>query len=128
MANYYIGLMSGTSIDGIDAVLVEFSGAKSKIIAHAGVDFDKSTKEQLHELCSPSFDEINKLGQTRVKLVDFEALAVEKLLAKANLKAQDIIAIGSHGQTIRHHPELSFTLQLDDGPRLAQKTKDKCGS
>lgn len=122
MANLYIGLMSGTSIDGIDAVLVDFDNLKSKIIQSHSVDFDKETKDLLHSLCTPSNNEIDKAGVAKNRLVEHEARVVNELLDKANVKASDVIAIGSHGQTIRHRPELGFSLQLDDGALLAAKT------
>lgn len=122
MANLYIGLMSGTSIDGIDAVLVDFQNSQSKIIASHSIDFDKETKALLHSLCSPSDGEIDKAGISKNRLVEHEARVVNELLAKENISPSDVIAIGSHGQTLRHRPELGFTLQLDDGALLAAKT------
>ena len=123
MKELYIGLMSGTSIDGIDAVLASFDeNGKSTIIDSTSVDYDESTRELLHSLCSPSDNEIEKAGMARVKLADYESAAVLKLLEKTGFKACDIVAVGSHGQTVRHCPDRHFSIQLDDGARIAAKT------
>lgn len=123
MNELYIGLMSGTSIDGIDAVLAKFDeNGKSTIIDSTSVDYDESTRELLHSLCSPSDNEIEKAGEARVKLADYESQAVLKLLEKTGFKASDIVAIGSHGQTVRHCPDRMFSIQLDDGARIAANT------
>ena len=119
MSKLYIGLMSGTSIDGIDGVLVDFENEKGNILASTATDYDKETKELLHSLCSSSDDEIEKAGAARVKLATFEADTVNNLLKKARISPKDVIAVGSHGQTIRHRPEKGFSIQLDDGARLA---------
>ncbi|MEE0892075.1 MAG: anhydro-N-acetylmuramic acid kinase, partial [Succinivibrio sp.] len=122
MQELYIGLMSGTSIDGIDAVLCTFNQGKSEILESTSVDYDKDTKALLHSLCQSSYDEIEKLGVAKVKLATFEAQAVNELLLKAKVEKEDIVAIGSHGQTIRHRPEKGFSIQLDDGALLAALT------
>lgn len=143
MSEYYIGLMSGTSIDGIDAVLVDFSKDKnentkvkddlkgkdltchdlsSNIVESVSIDFDESLKQTLHSLCTGTDNEIEKAGTVRVKLAEFEAKAVNELIKKAGIKKEDVIAVGCHGQTIRHRPELGFSVQLDDGPRVAALT------
>ncbi len=122
MQELYIGLMSGTSIDGIDAVLCTFNQGKSEILESTSVDYDKDTKALLHSLCQSSYDEIEKMGVAKVKLATFEPQAVNELLLKAKVEKEDIVAIGSHGQTIRHRPEKSFSIQLDDGALLAALT------
>ncbi len=122
MSELYIGLMSGTSIDGIDAVLVEFFDEKSRIIDSTSVDYDEDTRKLLHSLCASSDDEIEKAGVASVKIAEYEALAVNNLLKKANLDSSKITAIGSHGQTVRHRPKKGFSLQLDNGALLCAKT------
>lgn len=133
MSEYYIGLMSGTSIDGIDAVLVDFSQTEnksltsqnnltSKIVDYVSVDFDEALKQTLHSLCTGTDNEIEKSGTARVKLAEYEAEAVNKLLKKAGIDRKDVVAAGCHGQTIRHRPEKGFSIQLDDGPRVAALT------
>lgn len=122
MSKLYIGLMSGTSIDGIDGVLVDFENEKGCILQSTATEYDNETKTLLHSLCQSSDDEIEKAGVASVKIAEYEAKTVNDLLKKANLEAKDIIAIGSHGQTVRHRPEKGFSLQLDDGARVAALT------
>ncbi|MGN0901903.1 MAG: anhydro-N-acetylmuramic acid kinase [Succinivibrio sp.] len=122
MKEIYIGLMSGTSIDGIDAVAVEFEDGKSTIIQSHSVDYDEDTRNLLHSLCTSSDNEIEKAGNAKVKLSDYEAKAVNELLVKAKLSPSAVSAIGSHGQTIRHCPDKGFSIQLDDGARLSAQT------
>lgn len=59
-----------------------------------------------------------KSGVARVKLAEYEAKAVNELIKKAGIKKDDVVAVGCHGQTVRHRPEKGFSIQLDDGPRL----------
>lgn len=123
MTELYIGLMSGTSIDSIDAVLVEFDSNKSRILNSTSVDYDEDTRKLLHSLCSPSDDEIEKAGVARVKIAEYEAKAVNSLLDEAGIKPIDVKAIGSHGQTVRHRPSKGFSLQLDNGALLCALTR-----
>lgn len=118
----YIGLMSGTSIDGIDAALVAFNGTKCELLATHLHPMSASLTAQLHQLCRPNNDEITALATIEQPLAQAFALACEQLLAKTPYTADDITAIGSHGQTIRHHPEHGFTLQIGDANILAALT------
>ena len=140
MSEYYIGLMSGTSVDGIDAVLVDFGkeessaslnekkssnsqyNVKSRIVDSISIDFDEELKQLLHSLCTGTDNEIEKAGVARVKLAEYEAKAVNELIKKAGIKKDDVVAVGCHGQTVRHRPEKGFSIQLDDGPRVAALT------
>lgn len=118
----YIGLMSGTSIDGIDAALVAFEDNKCRLIAQHLQPMSTVLTKQLHQLCRPNNDEITALANIEQPLVAAFALACQQLLAKTDYLSSDITAIGSHGQTIRHHPELGFTLQIGDANLLAALT------
>ena len=140
MSEYYIGLMSGTSVDGIDAVLVHFGkeessaslneqktskskyNVKSRIVDSISIDFDEELKQLLHSLCTGTDNEIEKAGVARVKLAEYEAKAVNELIKKASINKEDVVAVGCHGQTVRHRPEKGFSIQLDDGPRVAALT------
>lgn len=135
MSEFYIGLMSGTSIDGIDAVLVQFendasnvaikkNNVKSKIVDFISIDFDEELKQLLHSLCTGTDNEIEKAGVARVKLAEYEAKAVNELIKKSStsINKDDVVAVGCHGQTVRHRPEKGFSIQLDDGPRVAALT------
>lgn len=124
MQHLYIGLMSGTSLDGVDCVCVQFNPTP-KLIAHHFEPYSITLKNELQALCSPGHDEINRLGQLDVQLGQLYANSCLKLLEKSAISSREIIAIGSHGQTIRHHPNLknhAFTLQIGDPNVIAATT------
>jgi anhydro-N-acetylmuramic acid kinase len=122
MNELFIGLMSGTSLDGMDAVLVNF-GEKSqdiKIIGHSYVPYEDKLKMALLRLHSPN---TNELEESLVigNIVSKKAYeAIESLLKKTNVVSKDIRAIGFHGQTIRHQPQKGFTLQIGNPALLAE--------
>lgn len=122
MRELYIGLMSGTSADGIDAALVDFKNVKPELIAHYYVPYPTSIKESILALNYPGHDEINKLGELDSLLGRAFAEAAKQLLLVSGVSAKEICAIGSHGQTIRHQPSLRFTLQIADPNIIASKT------
>ena len=122
MANrdLYIGLMSGTSLDGIDAVLVDFAQRPFRVIAHAHADFDAGLRESLLALNAPGFDEIDRAGRIGGILARQYAHAVDLVLMRSGTNARDIRAIGCHGQTVRHRPEHGFTVQIGNPALLAE--------
>lgn len=124
LSNKFIGMMSGTSIDGIDVVVVDFSKNPLELIATHTEEIPAKLREKLISLCSPSNNEINKLGAIDNELGQLFAKAVLNALNKNSLAPENICAIGSHGQTIRHMPsgEFPFTLQIADPNIIAEKT------
>lgn len=122
---YYIGLMSGTSLDALDAALVDFSGEQPELVATLTTEWPQSLKAQLLALCSPGENEIERMGAADHQLGKLCAQACQHLLTKANIAAEQVAAIGSHGQTIRHMPtgETPFTLQIGDPNLIAQLTR-----
>lgn len=121
----YIGLMSGTSLDAIDASLVEISDKKVVFKNAVSYPIPPSLKQQLLKLISNKGDDtIDLLGEVDAQLGILFADACNQLLKNNTLTAKDIKAIGSHGQTIRHRPEnnLAFTLQIGDASRIAELT------
>lgn len=120
----YIGLMSGTSIDAIDAVVVDFTDQRPKLLATHKLLIEQHLREELLNLCHPGHDEINRMGKLDFQLGELFADASNAVLNKSGLTTKDIRAIGSHGQTIRHHPrgDYPFTLQIGDPNRIAEKT------
>ncbi|MCB1760951.1 MAG: anhydro-N-acetylmuramic acid kinase [Gammaproteobacteria bacterium] len=120
----YIGLMSGTSLDGIDAALVEFSEEGETVRAFHYTPWPTRLRERLRELSTPGDNEIDRLGELDIESADAFADAVASLLSRASTSPSLILAIGSHGQTIRHRPQADypFTLQIGDPNRLAEKT------
>jgi anhydro-N-acetylmuramic acid kinase len=125
--SFYIGLMSGTSLDGIDAVLAKI-GPNGEACAQMAVStpFSPGLLQALVELQSPGPNELHREKQAANALALAYAEAVMQLLNQAQLKPADITAIGAHGQTIRHQPELgenlAYTHQTLNAALLAEKT------
>ncbi len=122
----YIGLMSGTSLDGIDAVLAKI-GPNGETSAQMAVSssFSPELRQALLELQSPGPNELHREKQAGNALALAYAEAVSQLLKKANLQPSNIAAIGAHGQTIRHQPHLgdmAYTHQTLNAALLAEKT------
>jgi len=123
---HYIGLMSGTSLDAIDAALVSF--ADEQPVLHHAINYplSKSLRDDIRALCTPGENEIDRMGQLDIVLGTTFAAAAKQLLADADIDAAQIHAIGSHGQTIRHRPgrekEKGFTLQIGDPNTIAELT------
>lgn len=124
MAELYIGLMSGTSLDGIDAVLVDFSADTPQLIAAHNTSLPADLRKNLLALNRPAAGEIARMAQADVELGKHFAQAVNKLLSLHNVDKTEIIAIGSHGQTIRHNPDADtpYTLQIGDPNTIAELT------
>lgn len=120
-SDLYIGLMSGTSLDGVDAVIVDFTNTPS-IINSLEFSIPPPLRQQILSLCQPGDDDINAVCRADVALGKLFAESVNALLCQSNISSSAIRAIGSHGQTVRHHPEHSFTLQLGDSNIICEET------
>ena len=124
MANldYYIGLMSGTSVDGVDCALVQFFGDQPRLIATHFEPIESSLREDILQLCSGKNIDLELYGNTDVSIGQLFARAAITLLANEEIERTAIRAIGSHGQTIFHHPQgdTRFTLQIGDPNSIAQ--------
>ena len=118
----FAGLMSGTSLDGADAALVDFSAAHPRVLAFATVPFPAPLRDRILALCEPGSDPLELAGTVSLELADLYARAVEGALAAGGVDRRDVAAIGCHGQTVRHRPDLGFTIQLNDAARLAELT------
>lgn len=121
----YIGLMSGTSLDGIDAALVDFSDKQIRLLAFHYQAFPNLLRQQIHYLSQP--DQaimLSRLGEIDAQLGGLFAEASMQLLEKAAVKPENIKAIGSHGQTVYHAPAgpHGFSLQIGDPNRIAEIT------
>jgi anhydro-N-acetylmuramic acid kinase len=107
----YIGLMSGTSLDGIDAVLAKIGAAgDTSLLGSMSTAFTPELRKALLDLQSPGPNEIHRENQAANALAIAYADAVKHLLAQNNLSPADISAIGAHGQTIRHQADLAHHL------------------
>ncbi len=120
----YIGIMSGTSMDGVDASLVEFHPQGHTLVASHSHPWPQELQQQLRNLAQPGENEIERLGVLDARVAEEFAQCALNLLKQANIDPQQISAIGSHGQTIRHRPDalLPFTLQIGDPNRIAELT------
>lgn len=119
----YIGLMSGTSLDGVDGALVDFADdGGTRSLGDAYIAFPASLRDDLMALQSAGQNEIEREALAANQLVRHYADCVARLLSDAGIGPDAIAAIGAHGQTIRHRPELGFTRQLNNPALLAELT------
>lgn len=116
----YIGLMSGTSLDGVDGALVDFSQDGVRSLGDAYVAFPAGLRADLMALQTPGHNEIEREALAANALMRHYADCVGSLLAQAGIGPDAVAAIGAHGQTIRHRPELGFTRQLNNPALLAE--------
>ena len=125
-ASVYIGLMSGTSLDGVDGVLAHFSGgegtASTRTLASVHVAFPPELRAELMALQQSGIDEIHREALAANQLARCYATCVQDLLRQAGTEPAQIQAIGAHGQTVRHRPELGYTRQINNGALLAELT------
>lgn len=117
----YIGVMSGTSLDGLDIALIEQSPAIRLIGTHY-IPMPESLRTELLGLCASGPDEIARSAIAQQNWVKLAAQGINALLAQYQLKPDDIRAIGSHGQTIRHEPARGFTVQIGNPALLTELT------
>lgn len=120
---YIIGLMSGTSLDGIDAVLAQFTDDNPKLIAKHYLPFSSELKQQLLQLQHPIDNELHLSHLVANTLSRHYAESVDILLNESGYQSASITAIGCHGQTIRHRPECGYTVQIVNAALLAELTK-----
>jgi len=127
MAELYIGLMSGTSLDGVDGVLSDFAVATpscGKILAHAHAPFDTALRAELLALNASTNDELARGALASNALAKCYASVVAELLSAARVSRADVCAVGAHGQTVRHQPkagdDIGFTVQLNNPALLAE--------
>lgn len=112
--------MSGTSLDGVDAVLADFRGASPKTIATHYSPFPQELKAQLLALHEPAHNELHHAALVANELTHLFREAVAALLKQAGISPKDVRAIGCHGQTVRHKPHAGYTLQLNNPALLAE--------
>ncbi|MEE4639759.1 MAG: anhydro-N-acetylmuramic acid kinase [Wenzhouxiangella sp.] len=125
MAERYIGLISGTSMDGIDAALADFSVHPPRILAQRTVDFAAKIRAELDAIRrDPSGFPARRLAHLDAALGDAFAASAQQIMDQAGVCAADVCAIGSHGQTVLHDPDHQppATLQIGDPHRIAAQT------
>lgn len=114
--------MSGTSLDGADAALVDFSSGIPRTLGFASAPIPDALRDQLLALSTPGTDSLDLAGEVSLRLADLYTGAVSAVLAQASVDRTAVAAIGCHGQTVRHRPERGFTIQLGDFARVAERT------
>lgn len=120
----FVGLMSGTSLDAVDAALIVVDDAAARIetIGFASLPIDDALRVEFEALQTSGTDELSRAALAANRLADLYADAVDALLADTACEADSIVAIGAHGQTVRHRPDLGYTIQLLNAARLAERT------
>ena len=129
-----VGMMSGTSVDGVDAALVEISGTDSepkvKLLAFENKPYPPQVREKIFSLFTPANATVDKVGYMNFLLGEIYAKSALSVIEKAGLKPEDIDAVGSHGQTIWHAPipespdgiPVAYTVQIGEGSVIAERT------
>ena len=135
----YIGMMSGTSLDGMDAVLCQFAGEEDnqqpmRLLATHSQEFPPRLREVLLALCQPNGiqelvpaedepnSELDWFGWASKEYAEFASDVVNNLLQQSHTDVESVLAIGCHGQTVRHRPQMGFSLQLVDANIIAERT------
>ena len=122
----FIGMISGTSADGIDCALVDFSNPPLRLVHTVSHPIPEKLRQEILALMVPTSNEIDRLGVVDQLFGEELAKAVNSLLKQAHIEPQQIKAIGSHGQTLRHRPpgelERAYTLQIGDPNIIAEQT------
>ena len=125
MAERFIGLMSGTSVDAIDAVIAEFGESSLNLLATRSHPYDPTLQADLRDaMANPGTLGSDDLGALHIRVGEAFRDAANAVLAAASLTPEDVRAIGSHGQTLRHRPDAPhrFTLQIGDAATIAAGT------
>lgn len=135
-----VGLMSGTSVDGIDAALIEIQregpGIKVQLVAFENTPYPDEIRRKIFGLFNPQTSTVDKIGYMNFLLGELYAEAALSVIKKAGLTAKDVDIIGSHGQTIYHAPQVDaqdgypvrYTFQIGEGAVIACRTGIPCVS
>lgn len=131
---HVVGMMSGTSVDGVDAALVEISGTDSepkvKLLAFENKPYPPQVREKIFSLFTPANATVDKVGYMNFLLGEIYAKSALSVIEKASMKPEKIDVIGSHGQTIWHAPipespdgiPVAYTVQIGEGSVIAERT------
>lgn len=120
MSELYVGLLSGSSLDGVDAVLVDFADERIDIRGHYFVPYPADLRGKLLSLQTPARNELHRVAQLGEQMAHLNHVAVTGLLAKSRLHRDDIQAIGSQGQTVRQNVAAGFTVNVGHASVLAE--------
>lgn len=120
---YFIGLMSGTSADALDGVMMQINHQECRYIDSVSLPIHPNVRARIHELISNGFDEINGIAFIERAITRLSCLAVNQLCEQTGISPSQVKAIGCHGQTVRHVPpssEPGFTMQLSNPSAIAE--------
>ena len=125
--NYYIGIMSGTSLDGVDVTLCKMKKKRCELLSGVEYPFDPLLKRDILAMIEQQQTTLTSLGEIDIRLGRFFADAVNYLLSQVDISREEVEAIGSHGQTLWHQPngEFAFSMQLGDPSTIAAQTAIK---
>lgn len=122
---YYIGLMTGTSMDAVDAVLVDIRhGQQTNLVGSLEQPLSDEIRNSIASACDASQDSVDEIARLDLQLAGLYATCIQSLLGQTGIKADQVVAIGCHGQTIRHCPdcEPAYTVQIGNAARLVELT------
>ena len=121
---YYLGIMTGTSLDGIDVALISEESGRYHYRAHHEQPMPPELRVALQALCRPGQNELHRAAIAAWQHAEASAAAVATLLQKTGLAARNITALGAHGQTLRHSPDHTppYTIQLQNPALIAERT------
>ncbi|HMJ49296.1 MAG TPA: anhydro-N-acetylmuramic acid kinase [Burkholderiales bacterium] len=117
---FFVGIMSGTSLDGVDAVLADFSATPWQLRHHVYQPYTRALREQMLSLQRPAENELHYAMCAANDLAHCYAAAVNEMLTQTRINAEQVIAIGCHGQTVRHNPQQGYSLQLCNAALLTE--------
>ncbi len=117
-----VGLMSGTSLDGVDAALVDFSTESPHTLATCWLPYTASIRNQVMQLQAAGHNELHSAALLANELAHCYAEAVREVLASTGIDAAQVAAVGCHGQTIRHQPAAGYSVQVNNPALLAELT------
>lgn len=122
--SFFVGAISGTSIDGLDVALIEVAEERVRLIQGKTFQFPNSLATRLGRLANPNPNEIQALGRAHAALGTFIGRTIGLFLDETGIRSNDVTAVGSHGQTVRHFPSgvEAFSLQIGDASRIAEVT------
>jgi anhydro-N-acetylmuramic acid kinase len=121
----FAGVMSGTSLDGVDAVVADFApenGKACETLGAAHIAFPSMLRDELLALQQPGQNELARAGAAANLLAELYADGIGKAIAAAKVDRAEITAAGVHGQTLRHRPDRGFTVQLNNPARVVEKS------
>jgi anhydro-N-acetylmuramic acid kinase len=122
----FAGVMSGTSLDGVDAIVADFaprSGKPCETLGAAHIAYPAMLRDELLALQQPGNNELARAGAAANMLAELYSEAIARALAEAKIAPEDVKAAGVHGQTLRHRPDRGFTVQLNNPARVAEKAR-----